>query len=180
MRIWVLNADVENYDSLSFPSEDDRNMFSEYEFDGRNQLSNWKPVKVIDYEGIIKGDMPGLPGVPVFSERAVIELNQLLNDQVELLPLNHPTEKYYIINVVNVVDAVDYENSKVKRFSSSGRVMRFDKYAFHLEPIKNQHIFKIPELPKAYVFVSDEFRDRVLNSALTGFQFIEVWDANID
>ncbi|MET3289317.1 UNVERIFIED_CONTAM: hypothetical protein ABID98_001887 [Brevibacillus sp. OAP136] len=104
---------------------------------------------------------------------------QLQRDGVaRAIELKHATEKLKIINVVNVIDSVGYGKADVKRFASSGRIMRFNRHAFFTERIKNQHIFKIPELPKAYIFVSDEFRKRALKAELAGFQFIETWDSN--
>ncbi|WP_018885574.1 imm11 family protein [Paenibacillus massiliensis] len=42
---------------------------------------------------------------------------------------------------------------------------------------EKRHIFKIPELVRTSVYVSDEFRDAVLEAGLKGLDFIPVWDS---
>ena len=91
--------------------------------------------------------------------------------------MDYSKERYYAINVVQVIDCIDYKKAECIRFKSSNRVMDFTKYAFKPEMVKGKHIFKIPEHPRAYVLVSDEFRNRVLNSGLEGFHFEELWDS---
>nr|WP_159036303.1 hypothetical protein [Clostridium botulinum] len=44
----------------------------------------------------------------------------------------------------------------------------------------NEHIFKVCEYSKIFVFVSDEFKNLVESSGLKGFLFIEVWDSEKD
>ncbi len=85
-------------------------------------------------------------------------------------------DNYYVINVTTVLDCIDYEKAEYKAFDD-GSVMYFTKYAFRRDIIKKLNIFKTIEFPNADVFVSDEFRDRVLNHGLLGFNFVEVWDS---
>ena len=44
MRIWMLKPDVARYDSFLLPKEFDPEYIRA--FDGRTQMSNWKPVRV--------------------------------------------------------------------------------------------------------------------------------------
>ncbi|WP_412677877.1 AHH domain-containing protein [Bacillus wiedmannii] len=101
---------------------------------------------------------------------------------------NHSSE--YILEVERVLslvkkrdgtqeDAIDYEKAILKKLRS-GLVIDFKKYAFLPNIVKNQTIFKvylneILHIPS--IFVSDEFRNTVLESDLKGFEFIEVWDS---
>ena len=48
----------------------------------------------------------------------------------------------YDINKPNLKDCIDFKKAEVKRFKSSGKIMRFIKYAFKEEVIKNESIFK--------------------------------------
>lgn len=88
-------------------------------------------------------------------------------------------EVYYIINVLNAIDAVDYEKAILKKLRS-GLVIDFKKYAFLSNMVKNQTIFKVylnEILHISSVFVSDELRNAILESDLKGFEFVEVWDS---
>ncbi|WP_407712696.1 imm11 family protein [Clostridium sporogenes] len=88
--------------------------------------------------------------------------------------------KEQLNNVTNVKDCVDYEKAGVKRFKESDKILRFIKYAFKPESIKNEHIFKISEYSNVSVLVSNEFKNLVESSGLKGFLFIEVWDFEKD
>ena len=79
--------------------------------------------------------------------------------------------------MVNLVDAIDYSKAEAKYYSNSNRVMRFQKFAFYEEKLKGNYIFKLIEHPKSAIYVTDEFRQRVVDSGVTGFDFDLVWDS---
>lgn len=174
VKIWHLGADVNNFDNLTLINE----KWSIMRFDGTKRANTWIPVSVQIIEETKKSDTPGLSsGVPVLSLRAIKILEDILRDSVEILPLKCKNEEYYAINVIDVLDCIDYEKSKFEKFESSGRIMLFNKYAFNPECVKGKHIFKIIDEPVRRPFVSDEFRNRVLESELVGFKFDLVWDS---
>ena len=86
----------------------------------------------------------------------------------------------YILNITNIVDGVDYTKSQVKYFPDGKRVLRFIKLAFIEEKVRGSHIFKIVENKITSTYVSDEFRQRILDNNLTGFKFELVWDSEAD
>lgn len=53
--------------------------------------------------------------------------------------------------------------------------MVFEKYAFIKEKVIDQDLFKVREETVKRPFVSDAFRETVINSGLTGFSFELVW-----
>ncbi len=65
-------------------------------------------------------------------------LESILGDNVEFLPLIHDVtgEVYYIINVLNALDAINYEKAILKKLRS-GLVIDFKKYAFLPNMVKN-------------------------------------------
>ncbi|WP_373461116.1 imm11 family protein [Paenibacillus sp. V4I5] len=109
---------------------------------------------------------------PIFSERAVTALANFLENTSQVLPLKHEKEKFYAINILNIVDGFDKQKSKIKYFNS-GKIMNIEEYFFHCDKIVNQHIFKIPERLKSTVFVSDVFVQAVKDHSLKGFIFKE-------
>ncbi|MCM0759876.1 hypothetical protein M7775_15055 [Sporomusa sphaeroides DSM 2875] len=177
MRIWHLDADVNNFDNLTTLKQKD---WETLRFDGRKLFETWKPLAVRVIEDRKISDTPGLSsGAPVLSPRAISVLQELVGDTVEVLPLICSSGEYYVINVLDVVDCIDYEKAEFKRYEHSGRIMRFIKYAFKSECIKGKHIFKIVDEPVRRPFVSDEFRNKVIESGLEGFEFELVWDSEI-
>jgi hypothetical protein len=182
VKIWDLQEDVNIYEHLTLVdgSPPKWNEFTDM-FRGRHLSSNWERLKLkqIEHGGNLKkGDMPYLsPGVPVFSIKAIDTLKHYLNNNAEILDIECDIGDYKIINIINLISCLDYEMSEIKYYPNSERIMRIKKYVFDKEKVVNEHIFKIIEQPRATIFVSDEFRDKVIESGLEGFKFIEVWDS---
>ena len=176
MKIWLLETDANNYDCFVLSNEKDADIILD-NFNGKKMADRWVPIEVELFEEKRRSDTPTFSGAPVFSRRAVDILNDLMQEKVEILTLKYIRESYYAINVINVLDCIDYETAQCIRFPTSNRVYGFTKYAFKPQLLKGEHIFKIVEYPKSEVFVSDEFRARILNSDLVGFKFEEVWDS---
>ena len=143
-----------------------------------------KPMKLaepIQLKVVKKGKFKDYPhlggGCLVFNNKSLEVIGELLTDSVQILNVEVINNDIQIklVNVINVVDAVDYTRSVPER-TLSGLVYAFKKLNFISEAVASQTIFKIPELPMR-VFVSDHFRDVVLASKLKGFEFIEAWDS---
>ncbi|EOO18980.1 MULTISPECIES: imm11 family protein [Bacillus cereus group] len=189
MKIWELKSSFDNYKSFQLLNlKEDRKKYFDEKIDLAIKLSDsWGEIRIKCVEEGNQSDFPhfwGEVGTPMVSEKAKKFLEYMLGDNVEFLPLIHDVtgEGYYIINVLNVIDAIDYEKAILKKLRS-GLVIDFKKYAFLSNRVKNQTIFKvylneILHIPS--VFVSDEFRNAVLESDLKGFEFVEVWDSETD
>ena len=148
-------------------------------FDGRSHLKNWSALAVKRMEpekGLELGDAPGFH-IPVFSRRAVDCLQNLIKDHVEFLPLDFDEKELCGINVVTVLNAVDYPNSVYKTFRDGVRIMSFKKYAFLPDIVDSVPIFKISDEKLRWAFVSDEFKQTVEANHLLGFDFKLVWES---
>ncbi|WHY79976.1 hypothetical protein QNH20_12885 [Neobacillus sp. WH10] len=183
MKIWLLTCQFEKYEVLKFINREDSNLFHE-NFNGTSMKKNWQPIQVQTYKDGKVSDFPdGLLLVPVFSEKAVQVLQEfILEEKVELLPLTSTkNRKYYAVNVLNVLGAIDGNTSEVRR-SRSGRILNYDGFSFFKEMVEGQDIFKVvnhesKRIISTKVFVSDLFRKKVIESGLEGFNFIEFWDS---
>lgn len=115
----------------------------------------------------------------VFDARALEALGDLLEGRGELLPLDvqDDEEEYRLFNVTRVSDALDEDQSELKRFSSDGRIMRVVRFAFDADRLAGETIFKLVQRPN-YNYVTEVFRERAEAAALTGFRWREpVWQA---
>jgi hypothetical protein len=120
------------------------------------------------------GDFPSIGGVPpIFNDRALNILLPLIYNDIEFLPLQCDTSILHAINIIKVVDCLDYNTSKLKLFPD-GRVMRIEKYGFKKDCLKDVHLFKIPEQIKNRHYVSDEFKHMVETNHLKGMLFHQV------
>ena len=177
MKIWQLNFELDDYDNLvpinEFTVEEIQS------FDGRSHLRQWKPVQVKIMEpekGLELSDAPGFT-IPVFSRRAWECLEPLISKNVEILPLDFNEKEYFGINVITVLDAIDYEKSIYKTYRDGKRIMAFEKYVFLPTVIEDVSMFKILDEKTRYAFVSDEFKQTVEKNNLLGFKFKLVWDS---
>ena len=147
-------------------------------FDGRRHLKDWKPLRLERFEpqkGLELGDAPGFYShIPIISKKAWECLKNLIDDEIELLSISFDEGEYFIINVLEILDCIDYERSEYKTFSD-GRIMRIKKYEFIRNEIYGKHIFKLKDFAVNYAFVSDEFKSIVERNDLHGFKFVHVW-----
>ncbi len=104
----------------------------------------------------------------------------MLTDNAEILPLDCEDGNFYAINVINVMDCINYEKSQYKTFRDGTRIMRFTKYVFIEKKIEGMNLFKIKDEPLKRPFVSEEFRKRAIDNNLTGFKFELAWDSEQD
>jgi len=146
-------------------------------FDGR-PIGEWTPIPLgvvqeDDEEVLPPSDFPHLATpVPLFSERAVAELKDLLTPAGQLLEVFHGGDRYYALNVTNLVDALDREKSRLK-FFKNGRVMNIEHHEFIPERVVGQIVFKLPDAPDMDVYVTEVFVQAVRSLKLTGFAFEE-------
>lgn len=176
MKIWKLDCDVEKYENLTWKEQ--LNIDEIQSFDGRKKLKDWKPIQVKRMYDRPYSNTPGFSAhIPVFDNNAIMLLNDLIEGNAEILPLSSEDGDFYAINVTNILDCIIYNKSSYKTFRDGKRIMKFTKYAFDLDKIKGIHLFKISDEPLKRPFVSDEFRNRVIESNLTGFKFELVWDS---
>lgn len=149
---------------------------------GQSLIKEWTPFEVF-VEGSKKKyrDFPSfLPSAPIVSIEAKNKIESFLEEKVEFLPLIHENHSFFLLNIINVIDCVD-QNKSIAEFSKKGKKTNYKKIYFNKELInKNDKIFKIPEFPSKYCFVSDEFKEFIENSGLHGPDFDLVWDSEID
>ena len=180
MRIWKLFSEVDKYENL-IPVKK-LTVDQRHAFDGRKLKPSWKPLAVKRMGSPGKLELSDSPGftIPVFSEKAMKVLRPLISDSIEELELLFKEKEYVGVNVITVLDVIDYEKSVYKMFSDGNRIMYFEKYVFsETEELKKHHIFKIKDESVNKPFVSDEFKKVVEENGLTGFRFQLVWDSEV-
>jgi hypothetical protein len=173
--VYFFRAQVDDYQSICPVREEDWDVFRS--LDGVPRAGNWRPIalEVVDDPDVISlpaGDFPYLANhVPVFSDRAFAALSGALGNCVEFLPVVVGTQTYYAGNVTRLVDALDKQQSIIKRFESTGRVMRVAHHEFVPRLLVNELLFRLPETPLMDVFATGRFAELVEASGLVGFEF---------
>ncbi|KXY06604.1 imm11 family protein [Bacillus wiedmannii] len=184
MKIWQLTNLLGN-DELTTCNKNGQEVFEDG-FNGTPMLSTWKPIQMKTCKYMEKADLlsfegESFPTPPIFTKKAIHILNDLIEDQVECLPLLHETYSCYAVNVTNFFECVDHKKSVSTKYGG------YDEFIFIPEKVENQHIFRnsntqhsLGDLPitSVEIFVSDAFKERVTNSGLKGFRFKLVWESD--
>lgn len=110
----------------------------------------------------------------ILNEKSYKVLYPYLKNHSQVFKIKSDNKIFYVVNVTDIIDCLDYEKSELKCFPSSGRVMRVIKYVFKIEKLKNTTIFKLPEFPKGISYVTENFKNIVEENNIKGFKFKEL------
>ena len=110
----------------------------------------------------------------ILNEKSYKVLYPYLKNHSQIFKIKSDNKIFYVVNVIDIIDCLNYDESELKYFSSSGRVMDVEKYVFKTEKLKNATIFKLPEFPKAISYVTEEFKKAVEENNIKGFKFKEL------
>ncbi|MDC2866504.1 imm11 family protein [Bacillus sp. BP-3] len=185
MKIWELRSSFDDYESFQLLNYKEDKKYFEGKFNSTAVLlDSWGEIFIECIEEGNQSDCPhfwGETGSIMISEQAKNLLEPLIGANVEFLPLVHnkTNEVYYLVHVLNVLDAIDSNKAIFKKLIT-GLVIGCEKFAFIPNTVHNEMIFKVyinQRIHPTSVFVSDEFRNTILKNDLKGFKFIEVWDS---
>ena len=189
MKIYKVNADFKHYGScrVDYDACALEHSFGEHEllinFDGTPKADGWWPrIMVSNNDGPIGTYVDKLSADVIIMEQQGIRKLEHLFGPMEVLPLQCNFGDYWAINLLTVLDCVDYEKSKFKCFRSTpvvnGRphILKFEELVFLPEKIRGHHVFKIIDKPKSMILVDDVFVQAVKDNHITGFKFDFVWE----
>ncbi|MGS2749109.1 hypothetical protein [Bacillus toyonensis] len=112
MKVWQLTNLLGN-DELTTCNKNGQEVFEDG-FNGIPMLSTWKPIQMKTYKHMEKADLlsfegESFPTPPIFTKKAIHILNDLIENQVECLPLLHEIYSCYAVNVTNIFECVDHK-----------------------------------------------------------------------
>jgi len=180
MNVYTLRPDSDHYQAIELETDEAWDPFLD-RFDGRAIGGAWwhPRIEILrevprDYD-LLPGDFPSLGGIiPVFSQKAVSALRDLLEENGELLPLVCDEGEYFAYNVTRIVDALDEKQSSVDRFAT-GNIMGISRYHLQSTALDSLTIFKLPQSARVETYVTDTFVDRASKGGLVGFDFQRIW-----
>jgi hypothetical protein len=111
------------------------------------------------------------------SARARAQLEQVLLEAGELLPLACPDGEFWAMNVTRLLDALDEKTADVLRASETQRILMIHRHAFLAERL-GPEVFKLSQTPRGLIYVTEAFVKRVEATTLKGLGFKLVWAAN--
>jgi hypothetical protein len=176
--VYKLGYDFDRVTAFALADQASSGFF--YQFDGRSLAHAWVPPVVhpadTAEDDAQLADCTVLGTVPLLSERAAEVLHPIIAGISELLPVRYPRRALFVLNVLETADCLDEVHSKMERFPT-GRVMRIDHYVFDPEKLPKAGIFRLSQLPRGALYVTDRFVGAVQESGLTGFEFTPLWSS---
>jgi hypothetical protein len=174
---------VEGYEWVRPIDDDDFESFRQ--FDGTPRFDRWSPVAVRliteDERGrsFAASDFPWLgQHAPIMRPRAAACIRECVPpEDAELLPLLCAEVELVLLNPLQVVDALDLERSSLVRFPSSGRVMTVKSHVFRADRLSGLSVFRVPDLLRTAVFVTEPVVDAVREAKLEGVAFRLLWES---
>lgn len=170
MKIYIFDADIDNFQAYLHSSDDDLTALSEV--NGQPLASRWGRVRVVpdpdSKRREPRGDNPGLflgSCVPALSLKAVDALRDLLEPAGELLPLECEVEPLWVFNCTRIVNLLDESASSIQRFND-GRIMWVRRHVWRLDA-ELETVFRIPGVRNTYA--TQVVADRIHSAGLRGF-----------
>lgn len=176
MKVYELNYNHKK--SMVITSDNDKGHPISSNFDGEPKLDLWSPTKVETVSKKSYRDFPiYLSSKPVVSARVKEVIDPFVKDEVEFLPLIHDELDFYMVNVTNVLDCVDWNRSNVRTYED-GSLAGFNKLVFNFTKIPAEtYIFKFVERASTLVYVSEAFKDLIERHKFKGLDFSVVYDS---
>jgi len=150
---------------------------------GISLINEWEVIQLrLKYEGNSTQiySISSHPSDMILDQDAVNKLSEFMVKTVELLPVVYNNETHHVMNVLNILDGINMDKSIANKHGG------FSKLEFIEEKISGQHIFKtisydyeITEHPiiSSATYVSDEFKQRVEEAGLQGFDLRLAWSS---
>ena len=182
MAIYQVRPTIEKF-KVFFFIDDDENLDLEFDgyfdFKGETLKDNWHGARVFAKESF-KEDEGKLPMPDIirfntsalaYSERAVDVLKYALEESGELLEFEYEGKKWWVHHVTNIVNAIDFEKSKLE-LESSGE---FEVACTELDEkqLSNVCIFKQKNISSlmGHDNAKMNFKELVESSKLSGVDF---------
>lgn len=179
MNVFTIGA-PEGYEWVLPVHEED---FEILRFDGTPRRAGWEPVPMrrlrVDARGqcLQDSDFPTCSGSDMLMcrERAVTALRETLETCGELLPLACADGlPLWTLNVTQLLDALDEEESTLLRVPETGKILRVIAPRFRRQKLAGSRLFKLAQAPKGLIYASEEFVRSVQPLGLRGIEFKEV------
>lgn len=136
--------------------------------------------RILEDEGEIftEADMPWMMDHwLVMRDHVRKELEPVMSGDVEFLPLiTDDGLRLWITHALNNLPVLDLERSEIKRFPSSGRIMRIVRHHFLPQVEQAEVAFHLEEMKRGSLYVTGKVVDAVHRAGFTGTKFTEIWD----
>jgi hypothetical protein len=79
----------------------------------------------------------------------------------------------------HLIDALDEDASELCRASDTGKILMMKKHVFRPATLEGAVLFKLAQVRRGPIFVTDSFIEMIKASGLTGLTFKRLWPHRI-
>ena len=106
-----------------------------------------------------------------------------MNTEIQFLPVRIIEKRsereladYYIANILRVVDALCLEKSEYfeTNIPKMGKIYSVLKYGIFSEKTEKSDVFKLANRQEIPIFVSENFKNRIIEEGITGIDLLEI------
>ena len=186
MEYYLIMLDGEKGNNKYIFAEPCADVEDQYMFQNGKIIKGWEPMQFecdLKKGSVVTEYLGNSYGWDIFSEKALGSFGDLISNDVQLLPIkviNKTTKqeisKYFVVNALTILDALDLESSVYTYYDIEGRNEKWlsvIKYGIKGENVREHHIFRLKESP-ADVFVSEKFKKIVEKNKMLGIDFQRV------
>jgi hypothetical protein len=121
----------------------------------------------------------------IFSEKTIKLFGDIISNNAQLLPIkvvnkdtDQEIDKYFVVNVTRLLDALDLKNSVYKYYDyydggEEKKRLSVIKYGIKEEKVRGHHIFRLKDEPFS-VFVSEKFYKIAKKNKILGCYFSKI------
>ena len=108
-------------------------------------------------------------------------LVSLLKNKIEILPFVKIQDRdFFVVNLLNVVEAVDFDKSiPIYLPEPNRKLWRFEPFVFSWRKVKDELLFKESTRPTNGIYCTQTFRDLYEKSGLIGIAFTKIGDFTV-
>ena len=108
---------------------------------------------------------------------------ETMNTEIQFLPVRIIEKRsereladYYIANILRVVDALCLEKSEYfeTNIPKMGKIYSVLKYGIFSEKTEKSDVFKLANRQEIPIFVSENFKNRIIEEGITGIALLEI------
>ena len=130
-------------------------------------------------ENKIKTDLLGIVSLFVVSSTMKSILEKLDKDYLQFKEIklvnvrNHNSKKYFLVNILKNLDAIDFEKSQLTFYDNSTVIDTVTKLVLDRQAIKDRNIFRLSSI-RRHIVISEMLKNELENAQVTGAKFVPV------
>ncbi len=136
-------------------------------------------IKLRKNKGIVRNFIQNLYGIPIISELISEVLLKNCPDEIELFDVKVDMQidlKYYFLNILNNIDAINFEKSKFTEIIPETKVLsEIEKLVLDDSKIKSRQIFRLKHF-RTEIIISEKLKNNLEKLKISEFKFILIDD----